>query len=302
MTKWGLQPMESFALVDYARQLYCHVCDGGNRFDSEFCRHCRAPLALTYQADGRKRPLHLIAVLGAPGCGKSVFLGMLTDILSRRQATLQILARGAFSVSLQQQSLSSLACRQFPPPTPQDPEGWNWMHCEVSGANRKRRLEIVMPDISGEAFVQELEHNRSVPVIRAFLGKCTGAILLVDSEAAERGDQNQDFLAMKFASYLLELNTDRKKGWPVRPVAVVFTKTDESDACCDDPTEFARTRTPGLWRHCQERLQRHRFFAATVVGACAQLDFGEERVSIPLRIEPRGVVEPFLWLVEHYGK
>ncbi|MFV1963794.1 MAG: hypothetical protein ACC628_00090 [Pirellulaceae bacterium] len=302
MTKWGFQPIDTYERVEYASQTSCCVCDGGNRFDAEFCRHCRAPLALTLQTDPKKSPPQLVAVVGPPRVGKTVYLGMLTDILSRQQGALQVLARGAFSVSLQQQSMSALARRQFPPGTPVDPEGWNWVHFEVSNSPRRRPEQYVMPDISGEAFLQEVERGHGAPVIRAFLSKCSAALVLVDAEALEQGDQEPDFLAMKTVSYLVEMNRHRRKGWPARPVAIVFAKSDQSELCFDDPEEYARTHTPGLWRQCKERLSRHRFFSTSVIGACAPLHIRGEVTSMPLRIEPRGVEEPFIWIAKQLTK
>jgi hypothetical protein len=302
MSTWGLQPIESYRVFENLNQTQCHVCDGLNSPEAEFCKHCRAPLALALLPENKKKSLQLVAVIGPTGVGKTTYLGMLTDILSRQNEDLQLLARGAFSVSLQQQSMSALSHRRFPGNTPIEPEGWNWVHCDVTRPGRKRPVELVMPDISGEAFAAEVEHAHSYPVVRAFLSKCSAAILLVDSAAIEEGEEEQDFLAMKEVSYLVELDGDRRKGWPARPVAIVFTKTDQSEACRDDPEEYARVHTPGFWRQCKERLGRHRYFATSVAGACAQVGVGHEAVDIPLRIEPKGVVPPFEWLVGYLGK
>jgi hypothetical protein len=55
-----------------------------------------------------------------------------------------------------------------------------------------------------------------------------------------------------------------------------------------------------MWQHCQERLPKYRIFAAGVAGACAyRRELGGIRRRIPLRIEPRGIVEPFNWLIDN---
>ena len=109
MTGRGVQQLETWARPDCEPQLACYVCQGASGLDAEFCRHCRAPLALAFEAEIRQAALHMLAVIGPSTCGKTVYLGMLTDLLSRQRGKLQVLARGAFSVSLQQQILSALA-------------------------------------------------------------------------------------------------------------------------------------------------------------------------------------------------
>ena len=51
----------------------------------------------------------MIAVFGASGVGKTVYLGMLMDMLSRQTERLQLLARGAFSITLQQTTVAALS-------------------------------------------------------------------------------------------------------------------------------------------------------------------------------------------------
>jgi hypothetical protein len=266
-------------------------------FDAEFCRHCQAPMALSRQADSQKAPPVMVATIGSAGTGKTVYLGMLTDMLSRQNKALHVLARGAFSISLQQSAIASLARCEFPAKTPNEPNRWNWMHCQVV-QSRRRSIELIMPDPAGEAILHEIDHPQSYPVIRALLSKCRAAMLLVDAAQVEQGEPEQDFLAMKIVSYLCELNGDAKTGWPGRPVAVILTKADQSGRCSADPAGFVEEHAPGLWRQCRERLHHHRFFAAGVAGACAYRSDLAGKTLIPLRIEPHGIVEPFVWLID----
>ena len=108
MTKAAV-PLDSYRLAQYSVQVPCYICEGGNNHDSELCRHCQAPMALAHQATAQKVEPSLLATIGAADAGKTVFLGMLTDMLSRQNKRLQLLARGAFSVSLQQVTISSLS-------------------------------------------------------------------------------------------------------------------------------------------------------------------------------------------------
>lgn len=106
---------------------------------------------------------------------------------------------------------------------------------------------------------------------------------------------------MKLVSYLCELQADKRTGWQTRPVSLVFTKADQCENCFDDPLAFARRHTPGLFQQCRERLKKHRFFAVGVAGACGFRNEAHGKVHVPLRVEPRGIVEPFGWLLEELG-
>jgi hypothetical protein len=266
--------------------------------DAELCRRCFAPMALAHQAKAQKGPPQMIATIGSSGVGKTVYLGMLMDMLSRQPERLPILARGAFSVNVQQTTVTALAARDFPVKTPNEPDRWNWVHCQI-GADRKRPVELIMPDMAGESLLEEVDHPHSYQVVRSFLSQSTAAMVLIDPTKLRRGTQEQDYFTMKLLSYLIELNDDPKRGWPNRPVALVFSKADQCDECFADPAAFAATHASGLWRHCKERFRRYRFFASGVAGTVAFRDVqGEGRVRVPMRVEPRGIVEPFEWLLE----
>ncbi len=302
MSAKGEVQLDSYRLAQYSVQAPCYICGGGNNFDAELCRHCQAPMALSHQAHAQKVMPQLIGTIGSADAGKTVYLGMLTDMLSRQHGELQLLARGAFSVSLQQATMAALAHCEFPQKTPNEPDRWNWVHCQIKSKGRKQPVELIMPDLAGEAILEEIEHPNTYPVIRAFLKKCSSVLMLVDAARLEDGEQEQDFFAMKMVTYLCGLDDDPKTGWSNRPVSLIFTKADQCDSCYTDPTSYASKRTPGLWQHCQERLKKHRFFAAGVAGACANhLELGGKR-QVPLRIEPHGIVEPFAWLVQQLPK
>jgi Double-GTPase 2 len=293
----GMLEMDSYRLAAYTVPCPCYICGGGNNFDAELCRHCQAPMALAHQANSQKIHPRLIAAIGPSGAGKTVYLGMLTDMLSRQEDNLQLLARGAFSIKLQQHTMASLGRCEFPSKTPNEPDRWNWIHCEVLRDNQKP-AELIVPDLAGEALLEEVDHPHSYPVIRSFLSKCASVLVLIDAPRAESGESDEDFQTMKLISYLCELAGDRQTGWPARPVALVFTKADQCEQCFENPAAFARRHTPGLVQQCRERLKRHQFFAVGVAGAIGIRNDSEGRVYIPLRIEPRGIVDPFRWMLE----
>ncbi|MEX0936371.1 MAG: hypothetical protein WDZ59_00815 [Pirellulales bacterium] len=290
--------MDSYRLAHYSVQVPCYVCDGGNTFDAEHCRHCFAPMALAHQSNTQKVRPQILAVLGTSGAGKTVYLGMLMDMLSRQTKPLQVLARGAFSISLQQRTAAALSQGDFPAKTPNEPDRWNWVHCQVRSKYHRRPVEVIVPDMAGEAVLEEIEHPRSYPVIRAVLSKCAGVAILIDAMRLQAGQHDQDHFTMKILSFLSELERDAKRSWTDRPVALILTKSDQCDRCFDDPEAFAKTHAAGMWQQCHERFPQYKIFATGVAGACAfRHVLGENRRRIPLRIEPHGIVEPFDWLI-----
>jgi len=293
----GMLELDSYRLAAYTVPSPCYICGGGNNYDAELCRHCFAPMALAHQATTQKIHPRMIAAIGPSGAGKTVYLGMLTDMLSRQYETLQLLARGAFSIRLQQYTMSSLSQCEFPDKTPNERDRWHWMHCQVL-RKKKKPTELIIPDVAGEALLEEVDHPNTFPVIRMFLGKCAGVLVLIDAPRAEAGDSDEDFHTMKLVSYLCELDADDTTGWINRPLALVFTKADQCEHCFDDPAAFAKRHTPGLVQQCRERLKRHDFFAVGVAGAIGTRNEPQGRIQVPLRIEPRGIVEPSKWLPE----
>jgi len=301
MTKTVVQPLDSYRLAEYAKSFDCYVCEGANAVDADMCRHCMAPMALSHQATSQHVRPHLIAVIGSPNAGKTVYLGMLTDMLSRRHYDLQLLGRGAFSIRLQQNTISALARGEFPDRTSEQPDHWDWVHCQVH-QSRRPPTEMIIPDISGECMIEEIEHPNSFPSIQSFLRKCSGLLLLVDSSRLEEGELDQDFLPMKIVSYLSELEPKRRKGWGNRPVGIVYTKADQSSVLYANPVSYAATHTPGLVRICSQRFKRVEYFATSVAGRCGIYGSENSPYPVPLRVEPNGIVEPFRWLVKRLSR
>jgi hypothetical protein len=295
------QELESIRVARYAIGLPCYICGEGNSCEGELCRHCHAPLALAHQAGVQKIRPQMIGVVGPAGSGKTVYLGMLLDLLSRQVDDLQLLARGAFSISLQQGVVSHLSRCEFPNKTPSEPDRWNWVHAQIHGQSRKG-MELIVPDMSGEALLEEINHPNSCPVVRQFLEKSHGVIMLVDAARLDSGDNEPDFFAMKVLSFLCELHDRSPQRKLDIPVSVVFTKADQCEAAFLDAPKFAQKHTSGLYQLCQQRLTKFQFFAAGVVGACGFTYSRSGKQTVPLRIEPRGIVEPFRWLVKEVAQ
>lgn len=291
--------LDSYRLAQYTVSIPCYICGEGNTYDAELCRTCSAPMALAHQANAQQVRPRLIAVIGPSGVGKTVYLGMLLDMLSRQPKHMQMLARGAFSITLQQTVVSALSRCEFPQKTPNEPDRWNWVHCQVRRPQDKQPVELVMPDLAGESLLHEVDHPNSYPVIHSLLERAAGVLVLIDASELQSGSRDQDYFTMKLLTYLAELPAEADDGWRQRPVALVFTKADQCEECFLDSEAYARSQAAGLWQHCQERFARRRFFAAGVAGSCAYREIpGYGRIRVPLRIEPRGIVEPFAWLVD----
>jgi hypothetical protein len=297
MIRPGAQPLDSARFAENTVLTPCFICETDNTGDTELCRRCFAPMALSHQSRTRKTRPAVLAAIGGSSVGKTVYLGMLIDMLSRQPDRIHVQVRGAFSINLQQTTASALARGEFPAKTPTESDRWNWVHCETHAASRKAPLELVMTDLAGEALYEEIDHPFTHEVIRPLLSKCAGALVLIDTVKLQTGSLDQDYFTMKLLSYLAELDGDGRKGWTGRPIALVLTKADECEECFADPSRFAQSRAPGLWGLCRERFRNYRYFAAGVAGGCAFRNGREGRVRVPLRIEPRGIVEPFDWLM-----
>lgn len=297
MSPGAIQPLVTSRLAQYCEPIACYVCDNVNTLDSEYCHLCSAPLALAHQARIQKTAPKLISVMGASGAGKTVYLGMLMDMLSRMPQRMDFLVRGAFSISLQQTTVGALGCGEFPEKTANEPDRWNWVHCQIRRGPMK--AELVMPDMAGDAILEEVDHPNTYRVIKSLLRKSAAAIVLIDAIELREGNRDQDYFTMKLLSYLSEVEPRAKQGWSRRPVALVFTKVDQAEECRDDPEGFARAHAAGLWQQCQQRLGSRRYFAASVVGCCAWHDSPMKgRRRVPLRTEPHGIVEPFEWILD----
>ena len=146
-------------------------------------------MSLAHNVQSVKKPPHLIAVIGASGAGKTVYLGLLMDLLTRHVGLLRSTARGPMSISLQQTTTTALSTGWFPEKTVTTPEHWHWVHCQFNCRRRRRPLELVIPDLSGEALGIETERSNRYPAIRSLLTKCAGVIVLADAERLQVGRQ-----------------------------------------------------------------------------------------------------------------
>jgi hypothetical protein len=283
---------------------HCPLCAG--EIDRGIpCGHCHAPAKVIESIEAREHPPRFLGVLGPSAVGKTVYLGMLLDLLARGAGGLRGAAQGPFSLALHRNVMLALERQRFPEKTPVEADRWSWVHCEVTHGTGRRetRFDIVTPDVAGEAVMAELERPHTHRAVRALIARCEALVVLADLTEVLAGSQSQELFALQLVSYLDSLQTNKAKVKARRkiktPVAIVFTKADLCEESIADPSAFARANTPALWRLCQDRLERYRFSCAGVAGSCGRLvDEDGCATIVPLRIEPRGILEPFRWLME----
>ena len=303
-------PLETYLLAQLAEPIACLVCEEENSSNAERCCRCATPIALARQAAPSKRfgashrPPHLIAVIGAPGAGKTVYLGMLMDMLVRGVGGLRATLRGALSIDIQQAATTPLSCGMYPEKTSIDPEHWRWSHCRIECSrqrqnNRRRATEIIVADIAGDAWVEETNHPGCRPAIPGLLQRASAVMVLADAQRLHGGDHSDNFTTLKLLS-TMEEHREPHSRWrrPAKPpLAVVLTKGDGCQTVLDDPTGFAEAHAEAMLRDCQARLPNTRVFGASVAGASAWRKAAGRRRNVPLRVEPQGVVEPLGWLL-----
>jgi hypothetical protein len=247
-----------------------------------------------------------VSVLGASNAGKTVYLGLLLDILSKGPEEFRGMATSAFSVDLQEQVVTALERRTFPEKTPSEADEWKWLHCEISMAEKKetRNVDLISPDFAGEAIAMEINQAGLYPAIGHVVSKSSGLMILCDSMRVRDAGSSEDLFAMKLGSYVAQLHGlagDGKggRGRAAGPaIALVFTKCDGCPEAIEDPSAFAAHNTPRLFEFCRRTFPRHAFFAVSVAGSSGLLaDPNGRQTRIPFHIQPRGVVQPLKWIV-----
>jgi hypothetical protein len=239
-----------------------------------------------------------VGVLGPAGVGKTVYLGMLLDLLARGTCGLHGMAQSPFTLSLHRNLIVALERQRFPEKTPVESDRWDWAHCAIYAGKGKTAYDVVTPDVAGEAVMGELENPGTYKTITALISRCAGLVVLVDVVGLIGEGQAQELFAVQLISYLDALKP-RKTGRKIdAPVAIVFTKTDLWDEWILDPEKFAAANASALYNQCRARLERYSFFFSGIAGATSRLrDNDGQEMIVPLRIEPRGIAEPFAWMI-----
>ncbi len=289
--------------MDERSILHCITC-GSQIIDSgSYCTTCETPIQVSRSVSNRNSPSRLISVLGASGAGKTVYLGMLLDMLSKGASGLRGLPNGAFSLGVQEQTIGAMENRRFPDKTPSEADHWQWVHCETYDEKYpKKRIDLITPDLAGEALALELEKSNTFPTIRTMLKNVRGVLILFDSERVRDAARSEDIFGVKLVSYLADINTrpakERRKKIRL-PISFVLTKSDTCPDAAEDPQHFAKTHLPGLIQFCEQRFSTFQFFGASVVGSSTMAnDAYGAGIQIPLHVQPRGIVEPLQWVMK----
>ncbi len=277
----------------------CLICRCSNPDDALLCATCLAPMTLTQESIVQGREPCIVSVIGDSNVGKTVYLGYLLDMLSRRAGDYEAVPKGPFSINLQQTVMSHLAARMFPAKTPNEVDQWHWAYSQVSHQrNADRWYDLVMPDMAGEAIATELDVPDSYLVIRGLLERSAGVMLLIDAAMAAMGNVQADFFAFKLMSYIDQLAGLRIGAKVATPIAVVLCKSDCCPQAFDHPLTFVQTNLNRLWNLCESRFENVAFFSASVIGSIAYgSDSDDNVVTVPLHSAPRGILEPFEWLL-----
>jgi Double-GTPase 2 len=284
----------------------CICCGAVVNSKDGFCRQCATPSNLSKVASNSSNENGFISVLGASNAGKTVYLGMLLDVLSKDGGPISGAPKSTFSVNLQEQVITALEGRSFPEKTPSESDMWNWVHCELSLRESRsvRSLDLISPDLAGEALALEVQQPGTNPIIQQVVQRSLGIMILCDSIRVGRGNSGDDLFAMKLAAYVaqhhgLTSNCQSNQQANCGPrLAIVLTKCDACPEAVDDPEGFAANNLPRLHEYCRKTFSHHRYFATRVAGNTAMAtDSNNYSYRIPLHIEPKGVVEPLGWLV-----
>ena len=153
--------------------LPCPLC-GADTFPGQPCGTCLLPIKVMESIRVRPEAPRFVGVLGPSGVGKTVYLGMLLDLLARGMGGLRGVAQSPFSLVLHRNLILALERQRFPEKTPVESDRWHWVHCEVYAGKSKCPYHVVTPDVAGEAVMAELENPGSDKTVRALIEQCAG--------------------------------------------------------------------------------------------------------------------------------
>jgi len=281
----------------------CMICGENNPSQPPQCLACGAPMALVHDSLAQDREPLMVSIIGDSNVGKTVYLGFLLDMLSHRVGDFEAIPKGAYSIDLQQNVISHMCRRTFPPKTPMEANQWFWAYYQIyQNAPRPKWVDLIMPDIAGESLAAEVTAPKTFKVISSLLDKSAGMMLLLDAALAASGSSQPDFFAVRMLTYIDTMYHGKRDQQVATPIAIVLCKADQCPDCFDDPPKFVKANLNRLWNLCQSRFANVEFFACSVVGSLAYATAPQEDyvIPVPLHAALQGILEPFHWVVDQF--
>ena len=122
---------------------------------------------MIHEALAQERDPCIVTVVGDSNVGKTVYLGMLLDMLTQRADDFEAIPKGAYSVNLQHNVITYLGARHFPPKTAIEVDDWHWAYYQVAHRDCPDHIfDLVMPDMAGEDIAAEVASPSTFAVIR----------------------------------------------------------------------------------------------------------------------------------------
>jgi hypothetical protein len=284
---------------------FCICCQSQFVRNEDYCHKCQTPVSLSQSVVAQGGGHTFISVLGASNAGKTVYLGLLLDILSKGPEDFRGAAASSFSVDLQDYVVNELEKRCFPEKTPSEADAWQWLHCKLTMVQKKsnRTADLISPDFAGEAIATEISRPGLYPAVKNVVSRSSGLLILCDSVRVRDQGAGEDLFAMKLATYIAEHHKLYGENFGKRgkgpSLAVVFTKCDACPEAVKDPSVFAANNTPRLYDFCRQTFRRVEFFSAGVAGSTGVLaDSRGLQMCVPFHIQPYGVLEPLRWILD----
>ncbi len=290
-------------------ELYCVVCDTQVLESGRRCPTCRTPISVSksvMQQDARKKK-QLFSVLGSSGAGKTVYLGMLLDMLSKGTQGMRGIPCGAFSLEVQDQTVAALEERRFPEKTPSEVDQWNWIHCEAFYQRKqKHKVDLITPDVAGEVLAKEIDYKGTSSTINNLTVNADAMLILLDSTRVRDHARSEDTFAVKLVSYIAQQQTrayDERRKQVRLPIGFVLTKTDVCPEAEQNTMAFVEANLPGVYEFCNRRFQSCEYFPASVVGTTLEHETEHGGCAqMPLHVQPRGIIEPLQWALSRLDK
>ncbi len=238
----------------------------------------------TLQADFK------LAILGAEGCGKTTYAGMLYLLLAHgKLASLRF--AGSESVRQLEEVHSHLTRPHAEGGPLFPPRASRSLHLGLRRSQDDRTVDLFFPELPGEVWTAG-----RLPESLAYLGDMSGYVVFLDATSL-------GMAALGKAQLLFESLLSLKKTTNLeQPVAIVLSKWDAIGKSLS-PDTFVKERLGGLAEWFEGHFAHYRTFGVSAVGAVANgAPAPEPRDEGPLRLyRPRNVSEPLTWLLSELG-